>query len=116
MESQELSRMDSRGWGRLPDRGYYALLSLSILVIWVMGLGGYRRSSVRLFWHVNEIVRDASPWSYTHTTGFAANVITLNALVFLLGLFGVLWLAKMGRSQGLDVHPEAITPRMEAPK
>lgn len=116
MEAQDLERMDLREWGRLSVRGYYALLTLSALVVWIMGLGGYRRSSVRLFWHVNEIMRDASPWSYTHTTGFAANVITLNALVFWLGLFGVLWLAKMGRSQGPGVHPETTTPRMEALK
>ncbi len=116
MEAQELEKMDSREWGRLSVRGYYALLSLSILVVWIMGLGGYRRSSVRLFWHVNEIMRDASPWSYTHTTGFAANVMTLNALVFLLGLVGVLGLAKMGRSQGQGAYYEAATHRMDTLK
>lgn len=114
--TQEWEKMDSREWGRLSVRGYYALLSLSILVIWIMGLGGYRRSSVRLFWHVNEIMRDASPWAYTHTTGFAANVITLNALVFVLGLFGVLWLAKMGCSQGQDAYDEATTLHPQALK
>ena len=44
----------------------------------MMGLMGYIRSSVRLFWHVNEIVRDNSPWAYTHTVGFAANMISFN--------------------------------------
>ena len=85
-------------WGALSKRGYYALLALSILTIWIMGLGGYRRSSLRLFWHVTDIMQDASPWAFTHTIGFAVNVISLNALVFLLGLTGMLGLARAARS------------------
>lgn len=97
------------GWGKLSPRGYFALLAVSFLVIWIMGLGGYRRSSVRLFWHVHEIMRDESPWAFTHTTGFAVNMISLNALVFLLGVSGVLWLAKAGLSRKEVV--EATTSR-----
>jgi len=82
------------GWGKLSRRGYFGLLAVSCLVIWAMALGGYRRSAVRLFWHVNEIMSDESPWSFTHTTGFAVNVISFNALLFSISVSAVMWLAK----------------------
>ena len=81
-------------WGNLPSRAYYALFSLAFVVTWIMGLGGYRRSSLRLFWHVNEIVRDASPWAYTHTVGFATNLISFNALIFWGSFMTFLWLVR----------------------
>ena len=80
-------------WGNLTSRGYLTLIGLGVLITWIMGLGGYRRSSVRLYWHISEIMRDQSPWAYTHTIGFAANVISLNALLFWVGLLLVLLLA-----------------------
>jgi cytochrome bd ubiquinol oxidase subunit I len=58
-----------------------------------MALMGYIRSSVRLFWHVNEVMRDNSPWAYTHTIGFAANMISFNVLLFWLTILFVFWLA-----------------------
>ena len=86
---------ESLSWGNLSNRAYYGLFSLAFAVTWIMGLGGYRRSSLRLFWHVNEIVRDASPWAYTHTVGFATNLISFNALLFWGGFLILLWLAKV---------------------
>jgi len=83
-------------WGSLPIRGYFALLFIAFLVTWTMGLGGYRRSALRLFWHVNDIMQDESPWAFTHTTGFATNVISLNALLFWISLAGVFWLTRTG--------------------
>lgn len=56
-------------WGKISVRSQYALIMLATAFTWMMGLMGYIRSSVRLFWHVNEIMRDNSPWAYTHTTG-----------------------------------------------
>ena len=89
-------RVSPPAWGRLSPRGYWALLVLAVTVTWLMGLAGYRRSAVRLFWHVTDIVRDQSPWAFTHAIGFAANVITVNTLLFWLGLLGVVWLARRG--------------------
>ena len=48
-------------WGKIPVRGMVGLFGLAAAFTWVMGLMGYIRSSVRLFWHVNEIMRDNSP-------------------------------------------------------
>jgi cytochrome d ubiquinol oxidase subunit I len=54
-----------------------------------MALMGYIRSSVRLFWHVNEIMRD-------NTVGFAANMISFNVLFFWTSILFVFWLAALG--------------------
>ena len=95
----KLSQWSQAGWGSLSVRGYYALFFLAFVISWVMGLGGYRRSSLRLFWHVNEIMRDNSPWGFTHTNGFAANVITMNAIIFWLGLLLLVWMARLGKGR-----------------
>jgi cytochrome bd ubiquinol oxidase subunit I len=89
---------ESVSWGGLANRAHYTAFFLAFAVTWVMGLGGYRRSSLRLFWHVNEIVRDASPWAYTHTVGFATNVVSLNALIFWGVLLTLLWLRHLMRN------------------
>jgi hypothetical protein len=82
-------------WGNLSARGYLTLLFIAVTVTWIMGLGGYRRSSLRLFWHATEVFRDNSPWAFTHTVGFAANVITINVLFFWCALLFTFWLAKL---------------------
>jgi cytochrome bd-type quinol oxidase subunit 1 len=84
-------------WESMSVRGYYVLFFLAFTITWIMGLGGYRRSSARLFWHVTDIMRDNSSWAFTHTTGFAANIITLNAIIFWLGLLLLVWMARLGK-------------------
>ncbi len=81
-------------WGSLSTRGYGALIILAFLVTWVMGLGGYRRSSVKLYWHITDVMRDQSPWAFTHSIGFATNIISLNALLFWLGIGLIFWMAR----------------------
>lgn len=98
IRNRRVNEDESLLWGNLPNRAYYALFSLTFVVTWIMGLGGYRRSSLRLFWHVNEIVRDASPWAYTHTVGFATNLISFNALVFLGSFVIFLWLVRAAKA------------------
>jgi len=95
-----------QAWKSMSVRGYYVLFFLAFAITWIMGLGGYRRSSVRLFWHVNEIMRDNSPWAFSHTVGFAANVITMNAIIFWLGLLLLVWMARLGKD-GLEGTPSA---------
>ena len=86
-------------WGRMSARSQYALIMLATEFAWMMALMGYIRSSVRLFWHVNEIMRDNSPWAYTHTTGFAANMISFNVLFFWISILFVFWLASLGEKK-----------------
>ena len=83
-------------WGKIPPRSQYAIIMLATAFTWMMGLMGYIRSSVRLFWHVNEVMRDNSPWAYTHTIGFAANVISFNVLFFWISIMFVFWLGTLG--------------------
>lgn len=98
IRNRRVNEDESLLWGNLPDRAYYALFSIAFVVTWIMGLGGYRRSSLRLFWHVNEIVRDTSPWAYTHTVGFATNLISFNALVFWGSFVIFLWLVRTAKA------------------
>ncbi|HJT19788.1 MAG TPA: cytochrome ubiquinol oxidase subunit I [Nitrospira sp.] len=99
MVSSAKKLQESRPARELAARGYIALIFIAFIVTWIMGLGGYRRSSLRLFWHITEIMPDNSPWAFTHTNGFAANVISLNALFFWVGVLLVLWITRIGTSR-----------------
>jgi len=78
----------------LSIRAYGTLLFIAITLSWLMGVGGYMRSAIRIFWHITKISGDRSPWGYTPTIGFAANVITFNVLLFWSVMLGVFWLSK----------------------
>src|ERR1051326_2286848 len=96
-------------WGQISVRSQYALIMLATSFTWMMGLMGYIRSSVRLFWHVNEIMRDNSPWAYTHTVGFAANMISFNVLFFWISILFVFWLGSLGMKKA-PVEEKAGVP------
>lgn len=83
-------------WGRISVRSQYALFALAVSFTWLMSLMGYIRSSVRLFWHAMEVFRDNSPWAFTHTIGFAANVMSANVLLFWAFTLFVFWLGELG--------------------
>jgi len=100
-------------WGRMTSRSQYALIMLATEFTWMMALMGYIRSSVRLFWHVNEIMRDNSPWAYTHTVGFAANMISFNVLFFWTSILFVFWLASLSAKKAAVAESPplpALTP------
>ena len=88
---------------------------LATAFTWMMGLMGYIRSSVRLFWHVNEIMRDNSPWAYTHTVGFAANMISFNVLFFWTTIMFVFWLGALADLKDPVVAKAAVHGRATAP-
>jgi len=81
-------------WGRVSIRGQMTLFLLGMAFTWVMGLMGFIRSSGRLGWHVHEIMRDASAWSFTPGLGAAAGMVTLNMALFWIFLVGVFWLSR----------------------
>ena len=101
-------------YGEIAPRSQYALIMLATAFTWMMGLMGYIRSSVRLFWHVNEIMRDNSPWAYTHTIGFAANVISFNVLFFWVSIMFVFWLGTLG-TKAVPVPAKEPAPAMPSP-
>ncbi|MFM8552697.1 MAG: cytochrome ubiquinol oxidase subunit I [Nitrospiraceae bacterium] len=84
-------------WGKISVRGMVALFGLAATFTWVMGLMGYIRSSGRLSWHVNELMPDLSPWSYTPSLGFAAKMVTLNMVVFWLTVLLLFWISSRDR-------------------
>jgi cytochrome d ubiquinol oxidase subunit I len=102
-------QMGAIEWGKISVRSQYALIMLATAFTWMMGLMGYIRSSVRLFWHVNEIMRDNSPWAYTHTVGFAANMISFNVLFFWVSILFVFWMGSLGMKKA-PVEAKAGVP------
>jgi len=82
-------------WGEMNVRGCYAIFMLAVAFTWTMAVMGYIRSSVRLHWHVNEIMRDNSPWAFTNPIGYAGNINSLNVLTFWTMLLFVFWLGSL---------------------
>ena len=99
-------------WGKISTRSQYALFVLAVAFTWLMGLMGYIRSSVRLFWHVMEVGRDNSPWAFTHTIGFAANVMTFNVILFWTLTLFVFWLGEIGSKATKPAHAPVPQPAM----
>ena len=102
-------------WGKISIRSQYAIIMLATAFTWMMGLMGYIRSSVRLFWHVNEIMRDNSPWAYTHTVGFAANMISFNVLFFWITILFVFWLGTLGAKKAPVEAKVSVPGRVPEP-
>lgn len=97
IESRMFKNAKSTGdieWGKMPARSQYALLLLAVSFTWLMGLMGYVRSAIRQHWHVNSIMRDSSPDAFTPTIGYAANVVSVTTILFMLLVIFVFWLAQ----------------------
>jgi len=88
-------------WGRIPGRAQYALFLLAVAFTWLMGLMGYIRSGIRQHWHVVDIMRDASPDAFTPTLGYAANVVSVAAILFMAMVIFVFWIAQISSSKTL---------------
>jgi len=88
-------------WGRIPGRAQYALFLLAVAFTWLMGLMGYIRSGIRQHWHVVDIMRDASPDAFTPTLGYAANVVSIAAILFMAMVIFVFWIAQVSGSKTL---------------
>lgn len=82
-------------WGRIPDRAQYALFLLAVSFTWLMGLMGYIRSGIRQHWHVVGVFRDNSPDAFTPTLGYAANVVSVAAIIFMAMVIFVFWLSQL---------------------
>lgn len=78
-------------WGRVPARSQYALFLLAVAFTWLMGLMGYIRSGIRQHWHVVDIVRDNSIDAFTPSLGYAANVVSVGAIIFMAMVIFVFW-------------------------
>ncbi len=101
-------------WGKMPLRGMVVLFGLAGAFTWVMGLMGYIRSSGRLAWHVNEVMADMSPWSFTPSIGFAAKMVTLNMVVFWAAVFLLFWVCQRGRQPAMQAQRKEIHDEKDA--
>ena len=83
-------------WGQMPVRAGYTLVLNAIMVILLMALMGYARSSSRVHWHVYGVLRDTSEYAYSPALGFATALMSLNTFLFCLLLAFIFWVASMG--------------------
>lgn len=83
-------------WGQVPVRSQYVLLLVAVTFTWLMGLMGFARSAMRQHWHIYGVLRDNSPEAYTPALGYAANVVSVITIVFVLMLLFIFWLGSLG--------------------
>ena len=83
-------------WGQMPIRAGYSLVSNAVMVILLMSLMGYARSSSRVHWHVYGVMRDTSDYAYSPALGYAAAFMSLNTFLFCLLVAFIFWVATMG--------------------
>jgi cytochrome bd ubiquinol oxidase subunit I len=95
-------------WGTQSKVGTYAIFLLAISFTWLMGLMGYIRSAVRLFWHVTEVVRDNSVDAYTLTIGEAGKMLTFNTLFVWTQFVVVFWVGSLTGKKAVEKAPEGV--------
>ncbi len=86
-------------WGKISNRGVYALFALPIAFTWLMALMGYVRSSVRTHWHVYTVMKDNSVDNFIPSIGHAANMMTIATISFLLLVLFIFWVASLGETR-----------------
>lgn len=90
-------------WGKVPERSQYSLFLLAVAFTWLMGLMGYIRSGIRQHWHVVDVVRDNSSEAFTPTLGYAANVVSVAAIIFMGLVIFVFWIAQVSTMKSATV-------------
>jgi len=83
-------------WGKMPVRAGYSLVLNAVMVILLMSLMGYARSSSRVHWHIYGVMRDTSDYAYSPALGYAAAFMSLNTFVFCLLVAFIFWVATLG--------------------
>jgi cytochrome bd ubiquinol oxidase subunit I len=90
-------------WGRMPPRAGYALVLNAVMVILLMTLMGYARSSSRVHWHIYGVMRDSSQYAFSPALGYAAAFMSLNTFLFCMLVAFIFWVATMGdKAKGKD--------------
>jgi cytochrome bd-type quinol oxidase subunit 1 len=104
-------------WGRMPPRAAYALVLNAVMVILLMTLMGYARSSSRVHWHVYGVMRDSSQYAYSPALGYAAAFMSLCTFIFCMLVAFIFWVASMGdkgkaKGTGTGKHAGRTLPAM----
>jgi len=104
-------------WGKMPIRAGYSLVLNAVMVILLMSLMGYARSSSRVHWHIYGVMRDTSEYAYSPALGYAAAFMSLNTFVYCLLVAFIFWVATLGdkakaqQAKGADL-PAGAAPAM----
>jgi len=83
-------------WGKMPIRAGYSLVLNAVMVILLMSLMGYARSSSRVHWHIYGVMRDTSEYAYSPELGYAAAFMSLNTFVYCMLIAFIFWVATLG--------------------
>ena len=83
-------------WGKMPIRAGYCLVLNAVMVILLMSLMGYARSSSRVHWHIYGVMRDTSEYAFSPALGYAAAFMSLNTFVYCLLVSFIFWVATLG--------------------
>ncbi len=83
-------------WGKMPPRAGYSLVLNAIMVILLMTLMGYARSSSRVHWHVYGVLRDTSQYAFSPALGYASGIMSLCTFFFCMIVAFIFWVATMG--------------------
>ena len=73
-----------------------ALVLNAVMVILLMTLMGYARSSSRVHWHVYGVLRDTSQYAFSPALGYAAAIMALCTFFFCMLVAFIFWVATMG--------------------
>jgi len=68
----------------------------AVMVILLMTLMGYARSSSRVHWHVYGVMQDTSQYAYSPALGYAAAFMALNTFLFCMLVAFIFWVASLG--------------------
>lgn len=83
-------------WGKMPPRAGYSLVLNAVMVILLMTLMGYARSSSRVHWHVYGVLRDTSQYAFSPALGYASGIMALCTFFFCMIVAFIFWVATMG--------------------
>ncbi len=103
-------------WGIMPARAGYTLVLNAIMVILLMTLMGYARSSSRVHWHVYGVMQDTSQYAYSPALGYAAALMALSTFLFCLLVAFIFWVASLGGEKKGGMVQEAAAKEAVAVK
>ena len=98
-------------WGVMPPRAGYSLVLNAIMIILLMTLMGYARSSSRVHWHVYGVLRDTSQYAFSPALGYASGIMALCTFLFCLIVAFIFWVATMSdKAKAPEVSSKAGLP------
>ncbi len=86
-------------WGKIGNKAQYALITLCVSIVMLMGLMGYVRSGLRQNWHIFGVMKDTSPQAMSPSIQEMTITVGFVTIAFLALLVFVFWLRDLGESK-----------------